>query len=212
MNEDMKEEDRAIKFSEVHPSPDSVKAVSQYYRIRIINMIPVAISVILTIILIGLTSSLNNMVAGTIIVFVSLIIGIPVIFIPLNLIISHNSYGKIWYDYFEWYELEVAQYIGSPNFVEIVQDKYFKEADYESKYLNKETKKLYNLEIIKIVLAAIFLVIGLILYIYLMFSTDVSFLILTLIMIAFGGICVYIISDATLEIRRIKVLGNKSNE
>ena len=212
MNEDMKEEDRAIKFSEVHPSPDSVKAVLQYYRIRIINMIPVAISVILTIILIGLTSSLNNMVAGTIIVFVSLIIGIPVIFIPLNLIISHNSYGKIWYDYFEWYVLEVAQYIGSPNFVEIVQDKYFKEADYESKDLNKETKKLYNLEIIKIVLAAIFLVIGLILYIYLMFSTDVSFLVLTLIMIAFGGICVYIISDATLEIRRIKVLGNKSNE
>jgi len=212
MNEDIKEEDIAIKFSEVHPSPDSIKAVSQYYRLKIINMIPIAISVILTIILFGLTKSLDNMVIGTIIVFVSFIIGIPVIFIPLNLIISRNSYGKIWYDYLEWFELEIVQYIGSPNFTEIIKDKYFKEPDFESKDLNKETKKQYNSEIIKIVLAAIFLIIGLILYIYLMFNTDISFLILTLIMIAFGAICVYIISDASFGIRRIKVLGNKSIE
>ena len=212
MNEDMKEEDIAIKFSEVHPSPDSTKAVSQYYRLKIINMIPIAISVILTIILFGLTKSLDNMVIGTIIVFVSFIIGIPVIFIPLNLIISRNSYGKIWYDYLEWFELEIVQYIGSPNFTEIIKDKYFKEPDFESKDLNKETKKQYDSEILKIVLAAIFLIIGLILYIYLMFNTDISFLILTLIMIVFGAICVYIISDASFGIRRIKVLGNKSIE
>ena len=150
MNEDMKEEDIAIKFSEVHPSPDSTKAVSQYYRLKIINMIPIAISVILTIILFGLTKSLDNMVIGTIIVFVSFIIGIPVIFIPLNLIISRNSYGKIWYDYLEWFELEIVQYIGSPNFTEIIKDKYFKEPDFESKDLNKETKKQYDSEILKI--------------------------------------------------------------
>lgn len=212
MNEEMKEEDKAIKFSEIHPSPDSIKAVSRYYKMKFVNMIPIAISIILLLVLVFLSTSADKISAGTIVVFVSFIIGIPVIFIPLNLIISHSSYGKIWYDYLEWYEYEIARYIGSPDFIKEVENKYFKEVDYNSSDLNQETKKMYDAEVTKIVLGAIFLIIGLILYIYLMFNTEVSFIILTLIMIIYGGICVFIISDATFEIRKIKVLGNKSSE
>ncbi len=212
MREDMKEEDKAIKFSEIHPSPDSIKAVSRYYKIKVINMIPIAISIIIAIVLVFMTTSMNKLGTSTIIVFVSLIVGIPVIFIPMNIIVSHNSYGKIWYDYFEWYEYEIAKHVNSLDFEEKVKNKYFKEVDYNSSQLNKETKQMYDAEVIKIALGMVFLIIGLLLYIYLMFNTEISFIILTLVMIAFGGICVFIISDATFELRKIKVLGNKINE
>ena len=54
--ETLKIEDRAIKFNEIHPSEDSRRAVSTYFKISIINFIPIGISIILLIILLTIST------------------------------------------------------------------------------------------------------------------------------------------------------------
>ena len=201
-------DDRAIKFNELHPSEDSKKAVSAYYKINILKSIPIAISLILGIILVFLTTSANQLSIGVTLVFLGFIVGIPVIFIPLNLIIAKNSYGKIWYDFLDWYTNEIDAYVDRPDFSSIVENKYFKEVDHKSNELDSDMKKRYDAEIIKLVLGSIFLIMGLVIYIYLMFKTTISFMILTLIMIVFAAVCIYLIGDASAELRKIKVFGN----
>ena len=212
VKEDFKVEDLAIRFSEVHTSPDSIRAVNRYFKIRFINIISIAFSILLAIVLVFLTTSVYNISFGMIIAFICVIIGIPVITIPTNIVIAHNSYGRIWYDYLEWFELEILPLGEDPNFERIIADKFFKAADYAEKDLNSDTKKSYDSGIIKIVFGIIFLIAGLILYVYLIFKTEISFIILTIIMMVFGGICIFIISDASFELRKIRVLGNKVNE
>ena len=209
--ETLKIEDRAIKFSEIHPSEDSKKAVSTYFKISIINFIPVGISIILLIILLSISAISKTSISTVgVFTFVGFMIAIPVIGIPLNLIISRNSYGKIWYDYLDWYANEIEAYLASPDFGAIVANKYFKEVEYKSDELNHSTKKRYDSEIIKIALGIIFLIIGLVLYIYLMFKTNISFIILTLVMIVFAAICIFLVGDASLELRKIKTFGNNA--
>ena len=212
VKEEVNVEDLAIRFSNVHSSPDSIKAVNRYFKIRFINIFSIAISILLAIVFVILTNSVYNISFGTVIAFICVIIGIPVIAIPTNIIIAHNSYGRIWYDYLEWFETEILPLGNEPDIEKIIADKYFKATEYADKDLSSDTKKSYDSEIIKIVLGVIFLIIGLILYVYLMFKTELSFIILTLIMMVFGGICIFIISDASFELRKIRILGNKINE
>ena len=212
VQEEVSEEDLAIRFHNVHPSPDSVKAVSRYFKIKFINILSIVTSIILAIILALLTNSFYNISFGTVIAFICVIIGIPAIVIPTNIVIAHNSYGRIWYDYLEWFETVIIPLGNEPDFETIIADKYFVATEYSDKDLSSDTKKSYDAEIIKIVLGVVFLIAGLILYVYLMFKTELSFIVLTLVMMAFGGICIFIISDASFELRKIRILGNKINE
>ena len=43
-----------------------------------------------------------------------------------------------------------------------------------------------------------------------MFKTNISFIILTLVMIVFAAICIFLVGDASLELRKIKTFGNKA--